>query len=52
MRAQARNNSPKSTSTGKRLPIRRAVGWPMTLTCGFSQAVMNRLVISARGCSK
>src|SRR6266478_3031467 len=24
----------------------------MTLTCGFSQAAMNRLVISTRGCSK
>jgi hypothetical protein len=52
VRAQARNSSPKSTSTGGRLPIRRVVGWPMTLTCGFSQAATNRLVISARDCSK
>ena len=49
VRAQARNSSAKSTSTGGRLPIRRVSGCPMTLTCGFSQAVMNRLVISARG---
>src|SRR5690348_18041184 len=29
VRAQARNSSPKFTSTGGRLPIRRVVGWPM-----------------------
>jgi len=52
VRAQARTSSPKSTSTGGRLPIRRVVGWPMTLTCGFSHAAMNRLVISVRESSK
>jgi hypothetical protein len=37
VRAQARNSSPKSTSTGGRLPIRRVVGWPMTLTRDVEQ---------------
>jgi hypothetical protein len=31
---------------------RRVSGWPMTLTCGFSQAATSRLVISGRDCSK
>ena len=52
VRAQARNSSPKSTSTGGRRPIRRVVGWPMTFTYGFSHATTNRRVISARGWSK
>ena len=38
-----------STSTGSRLPRRRAVGWPMTVTWGLCMALMIRFVIVSTG---
>src|SRR5215207_3138329 len=50
--AAARYSASRSTSPAARLPMRRPVGWPMTLTAGCRQAATSRAVSSSRGWSR